>query len=90
MIVAAINGVTVKNLLHLVQLLRDSQAEFTVINFAGLFSETLVLPHQECLKASEEILNDSGIRAQGSLDALSVWNERTGTKTTETPAEKPN
>ena len=72
-IVESINEVPVKNLLHLVQLLRDTTQEFTVIEFAGLGQESIVLSHQECLAATDELLNDSGIRAQGSPDTLAVW-----------------
>jgi S1-C subfamily serine protease len=72
-VIKTVNGVAIKNLLHLVQLLRDSKEEFTVIEFAGQGGESVVLPHQECLKAMDELLNDSGIRAQGSPDALAVW-----------------
>jgi hypothetical protein len=75
-VVESINGVRVKNLLHMVELLRDSQAEFTVIEFAGIGQEVLVLPHKDCVSATDEILTDSGVRAQGSPDALAVWNDK--------------
>jgi S1-C subfamily serine protease len=72
-VIKTVNGVVIKNLLHLVQLLRDSKDEFTVIEFAGQGGESIVLPHQECLKAMDDLLNDSGIRSQGSPDTLAVW-----------------
>jgi S1-C subfamily serine protease len=83
-IVETINGVRVKNLLHLVQLIRDSKDEFIVIDFAGRGGETLVFPRAEMIAATEEILTDNGVRALGSTDALAVW---TATKTAE-PAQK--
>jgi S1-C subfamily serine protease len=75
-VVQSVNGVLVKNLLHLVELLRDSKAEFTVFDFAGHGGEAVVLPHKECLAATDEILTDNGVRAQGSADTLTVWNAK--------------
>jgi S1-C subfamily serine protease len=75
-IVKSINGTPVKNLLHLVQLLREARDEFVVVEFVGHNSETLVFPRKETLAATDEILNDNGVRAQGSPDALAVWNAK--------------
>ena len=75
-VVSSINQIPVKNLLHLVELLRDSKEDFTVFQFAGLGGESIVLPHQESVAAMDELLSDSGVRAQGSADALKVWNAR--------------
>jgi hypothetical protein len=36
--------------------------------------ETMVLPRQAVLDATEGILSDNGIRAQGSPDMLDIWN----------------
>ena len=73
-IVESINGTAVKNLAHLVELLREAKGEFVVIAFVGRGSETLVLPRAEAQQATEEILSDNGVRAQGSADTLAVWN----------------
>jgi S1-C subfamily serine protease len=72
-VVDSINGTRVKNLLHLVQLLRDSKDEFIVIKFAGHSRETLVFPRAEMVASTEEILTDNGIRALGSPDVMAVW-----------------
>ena len=72
-VVKTINGIPVKNLLHLVELIRNSKNEFIIIDFAGLGGESLVFQHKELIAATEEILNDNGIRAQGSPDVLAVW-----------------
>jgi hypothetical protein len=72
-VVESINGVRVKNLLHLVQLLRDSKDDFIVIAFTGHGRETLVFPRAEMIAATEEILSDNGVRALGSPDVLAVW-----------------
>ena len=68
------NGVAVKNLAHLVELLRDERGEFVTLDFEGMFKETLVFPHKEMLAATEGILTDNGVRSQGSPDVMAVWN----------------
>ena len=75
-VVKAINGVRVKNAAHLVELLRDSKEKYTTIAFDDRGSETMVFDHKEVLAATEDILNDNGIRQRGSEDLLSVWNRK--------------
>jgi hypothetical protein len=75
-IVTSINGISVKNLRHLVEILRDSEEEFIRIDLAGRGTETLVFRRHEMIAATEQILNDNGIRAQGSPDMLSVWERK--------------
>jgi S1-C subfamily serine protease len=75
-IVKAINGIPIKNLLHLVQVLRDSKDEFITIQYATRTAETMVFVRKEMLAATDEILTDSGIRAMGSPDTLAVWNAK--------------
>jgi hypothetical protein len=72
-VVESINGTQVKNLRHLVALLRDCKDDFVVITFADRYSESLVLPRAEMGAETERILNENGIRKQGSADALEVW-----------------
>ncbi|MBN1566610.1 MAG: trypsin-like peptidase domain-containing protein [Acidobacteria bacterium] len=72
-VVNTVNGIAVKNLLHLVEIIRDSKDEFLVIDFAGRGMETLVFPRQEMIAATEEILNDNGIRSLGSPDVMEIW-----------------
>ena len=72
-VIKDINGVPIKNLRHLVEVLRDSNQKFTIIHFDDKASETIVFNHQEALKATEEILSDNGIRERASDDLLSVW-----------------
>jgi hypothetical protein len=79
-VVKTLNGVPVKNLSHLVELLRDSKAEFLTIDFAGHGLESLVFSRAEVEAATEEILSDNGIRQQGSPDALLVWRAKGSAK----------
>jgi S1-C subfamily serine protease len=75
-VVKDINGVPVKNLRHMVELLRDSKEKYTVIRFDDKFSETMVFNHQEALRATEEILSDNGVRQQASDDLIAVWSKK--------------
>jgi hypothetical protein len=66
----------VKSLKHLVELLRDSTDEFIKLEFFGRGSPAVLLPRKETIAATEEILTDNGVRAQGSPDTLAVWNRK--------------
>ena len=75
-IVATVNKQPVKSLEHLVEILRDAEGEFVVFEFAGRSAPPLVFPRRETVAATEEILTDNGVRAQGSPGPLAVWNEK--------------
>jgi len=75
-VVKSVNGIAIKGLRHLVEVLRDAKEDFIIIELAGRGSESLVFPHKDLVAATEEILNDNGIRAQGSPDMLEVWNAK--------------
>ncbi len=79
-VVRTVNGVPVKNLRHLVELLRDSKDEFITIESSHRGGETLVFPRKEMVAATDEILSDNGVRAQGSADMLAVWNAKAPAK----------
>jgi S1-C subfamily serine protease len=72
-VVKSLNGIPLKNLAHLVQLLRDSKDEFITFEFAGRQTETLVFRRAEVEAATDEVLRDNGLRSQGSADVLAVW-----------------
>lgn len=75
-VVEQVNGTPVKNLVHLVELLRDAKGEFVVFSFSGDGPDTIVLPRAEVAEATESILADNGIRAQASPELLKVWDAR--------------
>ncbi len=75
-VVESINGIPIKNLRQLVEVLRDCRDEFITVKFFGRAAETPIFPRQEMLASMEEILNDNGIRNQGSPDTLEVWNAK--------------
>jgi S1-C subfamily serine protease len=76
--VASVNGIRIKNLRHLVEVLRDARTEFITFAFSGRGSETLVFPRKEMLAATDEILTDNGVRAQASPELLAVWQAKPG------------
>src|SRR5262249_36303655 len=75
-VVKTIDGQPIKNLAHHVQVLRDGREEFVTIEFDCHNCETIVLPRQAAVDATEGILNDNGIRSQGKPDALAIWNAK--------------
>jgi S1-C subfamily serine protease len=75
-VVKSVNGVRIKNLAHLVQILRDSKDEFVAFEFENRFGETMVFPRAAMQAATDDVLTDNGIRSQGSQDTLAIWNEK--------------
>jgi S1-C subfamily serine protease len=75
-VVGSINGIPIKNLRHLVEVLRDSREEYLRIEFAGRNHENLVFRRADLAAATDEILNDNGVRSQCSPDLTKVWTAR--------------
>jgi len=75
-VVSTVNGIAIRNLRHLVAVLRDATDEFLVIDFANLEREALVFPRKALLEATNDLLNENGIRSQGSPELMKVWNAR--------------
>jgi hypothetical protein len=78
-VVYSVNGVRVRSLQHLVALLRDLREDFVVIALdSKRAGEGLVFRRAEIMAATEEILSDNGVRAQGSPDMMDVWQPKPG------------
>ncbi len=73
LVVKTVNGISIRNLNHLVQVLRDSRNEFDVITYWGKGGDNMVFPRRKMIDSINEILNDNGIRSQGSQEAMSIW-----------------
>jgi hypothetical protein len=73
LVVKTVNGISIRNLNHLVQVLRDSHDEFDEISYWGRHGENMVFPRKKMRTATEELLTDNGIRSQGSPQVLAVW-----------------
>ncbi len=72
-VVRSVNGVRVTSLVQLVGLLRDLNTEFVTIEFDQRGGETLVFQRKALVAATEGILSDNDVRAQGSPDTMAVW-----------------
>jgi hypothetical protein len=72
-IVQSVNGTRVRSLAHLVTLLRDLKDEYVTLDFDNRASEAMVFPRAQMIAATEAILTDNGVRAQGSPDMMKVW-----------------
>jgi S1-C subfamily serine protease len=75
-VVKEVNGVPIRNLKHLVETLRDTKEKYITIVFDDRNSETLVFDRIEMLKATDEVLNDNGVRQQCSDDLAAIWENK--------------
>ena len=75
-VVKAVNGIPVKNLNHLVEILRDAKDEFITIQCHTRYGETMIFPRDQMVAATDEILTDNGVRSQGSADTLASWSAK--------------
>jgi S1-C subfamily serine protease len=73
--VKTVNDTKVKNLGHLVEMLRDLKSEFVTVEFDARSGETMVFPRAEMATATDDILTDNGVRSQGSPDTMAIWNK---------------
>lgn len=71
--VKTVNGVDIKNLAHLVETLRDLEDEYVEFVFHNRDQEILIFDREEIEEATEEILEDNGIRNQASEDMRPHW-----------------
>ena len=67
-VVGRVNGVAIKNLAHLVEVMRGLEDEYVVIEFADKGTETLVFKRADVEAAQDGILEDNGIRNACSSD----------------------
>ena len=73
-VVSEVNGTKVKNLAHLVALIRACNDEYLTFRFAEDYTETLVVRRKAMLEATEPLMSENGIPRRGSDDVLAVWN----------------
>ena len=71
--VSQANGTRIRDLKHLVELLRDARGDFVEFTFQGRFTDKIVFDRKRAVAATEEVLNDNGIRQQCSSDMAKVW-----------------
>jgi S1-C subfamily serine protease len=75
-VVSHVNGIPIKNLVHLLETLRDSKEEYVSFRFSNLTTELLVFRREEIESSTADILRDNGIRDQSSEDLRPIWGER--------------
>lgn len=78
-VLETMNDVKVKNLQHLVELLRDTKDRFVAFKFADIGGHTPEIPvfeHAKMLQATDTVINDNGIRSAYSEDLGKVWNAK--------------
>jgi S1-C subfamily serine protease len=75
-VVYSVNGTPIKSLKHLVMLLRDLKDPFVTFEFFQKGGEALVFSREAMMAATDDILTDNGVRAQGSPDILALWSEQ--------------
>jgi S1-C subfamily serine protease len=75
-VVSEINGIQIKNLRHLVELIRDNHDNQITLKFAksGVMThETMVFNRIELLQSTGKIIEENGIRYPFSADLRNVW-----------------
>ena len=75
-VVKTVNGVAIRNLRQLVEVLRDAKDPFLSFVFYGRGRESPVFRRAELAAATEGVLDDNGVRSQGSPDMMAVWNTK--------------
>jgi hypothetical protein len=75
-VVADVDGVKVKNLRHLIELLRDGRGDFVTFRFCGVLSETMVFRRKALEGTTEQVMSENGIPRRGSDELLAIWNAR--------------
>jgi hypothetical protein len=75
-VLSEVNGVPVRNLRHLVEILRDNRDEQLSFKFASsgvLTHETMVFNRGDLMETTAKILEENGIRYPSSPDLRAVW-----------------
>jgi S1-C subfamily serine protease len=75
-VVKDVDGVPVRNLRHLVELLRDGKGEFLTLRFYGEMSETLVFPRKAAEEATLELMAENGVPRRGTPEVMAAWDAR--------------
>jgi S1-C subfamily serine protease len=72
-VLSEVNGIKIKSLRHLVEVLRDCPDPFLTFRFAEDLTEVLVFRRREMGEATEAVLTENGIAHRGSEDIMAVW-----------------
>jgi hypothetical protein len=72
-VVEDINGVKIKNLRHLVEVLNACKEDFVTFGFAGERAEVLVLSRMAMAEVTREVMEENGILHRGSAELVKLW-----------------
>jgi hypothetical protein len=75
-VVSHVNGIRVRNLRHLVEILRDNSQPQVIVKFAKVVHrthETIVFNRTELMESTNKVLEENGIRFPSSADLRPVW-----------------
>jgi S1-C subfamily serine protease len=75
-VVDSVDGVKVRNLRHLVEVLRDGTDPFVVFRFAEQDVEDIVFRRSEILASTPDVLAEINARGQGSDELMAVWKKK--------------
>ena len=75
-VVESVNGVAIRNLRHLVEVLRDARDEYVTFRFAEDQAETLVFRRKELEAATAEVMSENGIPRRSTPDVMAVWESK--------------
>lgn len=75
-VVSRVNGVPIKNLPHLLAVLRSSTDRYIEMKFAEKYTETLVFDREEMARSTNAVIADNGIRQPCSRELANLWNAK--------------
>lgn len=71
--VKKVNGEKIESLIHMIEVIKNTEDDYLVFEFYDQSQETLVFDREELLETTEEILEDNSIRRQGSKRFEDAW-----------------
>jgi S1-C subfamily serine protease len=75
-VVADVNGVKIRNLRHLVKVLRDCKDDFVTFNFVGEKAEVLVLARKDMEAVTQKVMDENSIPHRASTELAELWNHK--------------
>lgn len=71
--VDTVNGIKIRNLRHLADVLREMEDEFVTFQFGERDAAPLIVKHDEMMNATLEVMEDNSIRRAASTDLSDAW-----------------
>jgi Trypsin-like peptidase domain/PDZ domain len=77
-VVEDVNGVKIKNLRHLVEVLSGCKEDFVTFGFAGESAQVLILSRKEMADVTREIMEENSVAHRGSPELVKLWEQQAG------------